>query len=194
MALTKNMIYRLYFRTHTTPLHPAGNSLDATGGSITSWSKNSVHERRFITHGWPVWVVSTGGVCWVGLQITSGNDCLTFPQQSWKQSISSGYCSNDRDVCTPSGRVVRSLERCHSDSHTHTQTGKKKKKKDAFSLSNTVQNLIHANTLVVTEYGATPASAPAPVLVLIVNSSQGTDKHKYFLYLLTRINTDTVFE
>lgn len=77
--------------------------------------------------------------------------------------------------------------------HTHRQV-KKKKKKDAFSLSNTVQNLIHANTLVVTEYGATPASAPAPVLVLIVNSSQGTDKHKYFLYLLTRINTDTVFE
>lgn len=147
MALTKNMIYRLYFRTHTTPLHPAGNSLDATGGSITSWSKNSVHERRFITHGWPVWVVSTGGVCWVGLQITSGNDCLTFPQQSWKQSISSGYCSNDRDVCTPSGRVVRSLERCHSDSHTHTQTGKKKKKKKMHLACPTQSKISYMQTL-----------------------------------------------
>lgn len=39
-------------------------------------------------------------------------DGQTFPEQRWKQSISSGCCSNDRDVCTPSGRAVRSMDHC----------------------------------------------------------------------------------
>lgn len=48
-------------------------------------------------------------------------DWLTSPERCWKQSISSGHCSNDRDVCTPSGRAVRSMDHCHADIHTHTQ-------------------------------------------------------------------------
>lgn len=47
-------------------------------------------------------------------------DWLTSPERCWKQSISSGHCSNDRDVCTPSGRAVRSMDHCHADIHTHT--------------------------------------------------------------------------
>lgn len=56
-------------------------------------------------------------------------DWLTSPEQCWKQSISSCYCGNNRDVCTPLGWAVRSMDHCHSDTwaHIYTQTRTKLK-------------------------------------------------------------------